>query len=170
MHERRRRWWAAIPCCALLIATCARERIIGINERIHHDDFGYLVTRFTVTDTIGSGANLKRAAGRFYLATFVVENRAKRVQHRWDNSIAFVVDDQGRQFENQPELQTLLNAVQPFNYAAQHVTPAGAVEDTQLVFDLPANVARPCLMVRGETLMGDVFDGRAFAKTRVKLF
>jgi hypothetical protein len=152
------------------MGSCTQERIIEVNERIHHDDFEYRVTRFLVTDSIGSGNELKKAPGHFYIVTFEVENRAKRVNHRWNNTIAYIVDDQGRTHENVPELQVLLNRLQPFNYAEQHVTPAGAAETTRLVFDLPANISHPYLMVRGELLMGDVFDGKAFARTKVRLF
>jgi len=157
-------------CLVFLATSCAGERVIGINERIHHDDFEYKATHLTVTDTIGSGENQKKASGRFCVVTFEVENRAKRVVHEWDNQIAYAVDDQGRKCENQPGLQALLNTVQPFNLAPRHVTAVGTIETTQLVFDLPANSAHPYLMVRGETLMGDVFDGGAFAKTKVRLF
>lgn len=160
----------AIAGIALLLSSCAQEKVIGINERIHHDDFEYRVTQFTVTDSIGSGERQKRASGHFYVVTFEVENRAKRVGHDWDNSIAYVVDGQGRRYENLSEMQSLLNTVLPFNYLSQHHTPAGVTESTQFVFDLPGNVAHPYLMVRGSLLMGDMFDGEAFAKTKVKLF
>jgi hypothetical protein len=157
-------------CFAFLLGSCASGRVIEVNERIHHDDFEYSVTHFVVTDSIGSGNEQKRASGHFCIVTFEVENRAKRVNHKWDNTIAYIVDDQGRSYENVPELQVSLNRVQPFNYAEQHLTPAGETEATQLVFDLPANISHPYLMVRGELLMGDVFDGKAFARTKVKLF
>ena len=39
-----------------------------------------------------------------------------------------------------------------------------------LVFELPADVAPPLdLMVRGELLMGDIFDGVRFRRTRVRM-
>lgn len=160
----------AILCIALLMSSCSKEKVIGINERIHHDDFEYKVIQLTVTDSIGSGEKQRRATGLYYLVTFEVENRAKRVNHEWDNSIAYVIDDLGRKYENLPELQEFLNTLQPFSYSPQHVTPAGASETTRLVFDLPRNVARPYLMVRGELLMGDLFDGKAFTRTKVRLF
>ena len=141
-----------------------------MGQRIHHDDFEYRVTGFTVPDSIGSGATQRKTARHFYVVTFEVENRAKRVGHRWDNSIAYVVDDLGHTYENLPDLQAILNAQQPFNYSLQHVTSAGSVEDTRLVFELPRDVAHPCLMVRGELLMGDLFDGKAFTRTKIRLF
>jgi len=159
--------WVAM---VVLFSACARERMVGLNENIHHDDFEYRVTQFLVTDAIGSGELRRQASGRFYIVTFEVGNRAKRVGHDWDNAIAYIIDERGRSYENLPELQQALNIVQPFNYAPKHSTPAGETGSTRLVFDLPRDLERPCLMMRGELLMGDVFDGKAFTKTKVKLY
>lgn len=161
---------SAVAGLAFILISCAQGRIVAVKERIHHDDFEYRVTEFEVADSLRSGATIKKAAGYFCIVTFEVENRAKRVEHAWDNSIGYIVDDQGRRFENLPELQTFLNTFQPFNYSLRHVTSAGATETTRLVFDLPRDCTRPYLMVRGELLMGDIFDGKAFTKTKIKLF
>jgi hypothetical protein len=162
--------WPAFLCVALILVSCARERVIGMNERIHHDDFEYLVTGYTVTDSIGSGESQRKAAGEYYVVTFVVENHAMRVNHDWNDSIAYVVDDRGNHYENLPELRELLKGEKPIHYSPEHRTPAGETESTQLIFDLPKNVVHPFLMVRGDLLMGDVFDGKAFTKTKIKLF
>ncbi len=155
---------------AMFFCGYAQERTIGINERIHHDDFEYRVTKFQIADSIGAGEQQHKASGRFYIVDFEVENRAKRVGHNWDDSIAYLVDERGGSYENLPEMQKILNEAQPFNYAPRHSTPAGATESTRFVFDLPRGLEHPCLMVRGELLMGDVFDGKAFAKTKVRLY
>jgi hypothetical protein len=166
------RYGAALLLLAtvLLMGACPQERVIGLNQRIHHDDFEYRVTQFSVADAIGSGASRQKPAGRFYIVTFEVANLAKRVNHEWDNSIAYIVDESGRKYENLPAAQALLNAVNPFNFSSQHCTPAGATENTQLVFDIPSACTHPYLLVRGDLLMGDVFDAKAFARTKVKLF
>ena len=39
-----------------------------------------------------------------------------------------------------------------------------------LVFDVPREVKEPYLKVRGDFLMGDLFDGNQYKRTRVKLF
>ena len=169
-----RSWSAALRlgvlCLGLFVGSCAKEKVIAVNDRIHHDDFEYRVTNVIVMDSIGSGERQRRAAGHFYVVAFEVGNRAKRVVHEWDNSIAYIVDNQGRKYENLTELQPFLNTLSPFNYYSHHTTPAGATETTRLIFDLPGDVTEPYLMVRGELLMGDVFDGKTFAKTKVKLF
>jgi hypothetical protein len=162
--------WPAFLCVAFIFASCAGERVIGMNERIHHDDFEYLVTGCTVAGSIGSGERQRKAAGVYYVVTFVVENHAMRVNHDWNDSIAYVVDDRGNHYENLPELQELLNDAKSAVSSPAHRTPAGETESTQLIFDLPRNVTHPFLMVRGDLLMGDVFDGKAFTKTKIKLF
>ena len=46
----------------------------------------------------------------------------------------------------------------------------GAVDTTVFVFDVPRDVREPYLKVGGEFLMGDLFDGHQYKRTRVKLF
>jgi hypothetical protein len=43
--------------------------------------------------------------------------------------------------------QRALEAVRPFSYKDQYVTPAGVLEKTVLVFDLPKDVKEPYLKV-----------------------
>lgn len=155
MEQIRRRivhlmliWGAAALGCG------GRDMVIVPGTRIHHDDFEYTVMEVTRTDRIDD----RRAAGVFYVVTFRVENRAKRVSHRWGADIAYIVDEHGRQFEN---------AMPP---GIVHATPAGAVETERLVFDLPADAREPYLKVRGSFLMGDLFDANQYQRQRVRLF
>jgi hypothetical protein len=76
----------------------------------------------------------------------------------------------GRSHESLPEIQKILNEAQPFNYVPRHSTPPGATQSTRFVFDLPRDQERPCVMVRGELLMGGVFNGKAFVRTKVRLY
>ena len=151
----------------VLICACSgEERVIGLKENIHHDDFEYSVQEFRRTDMIG---NVK-AKGLFYIINFRVENRAKRVSHNWDNSTAYLVDKSGKEYENIPEQQRNLTATERFILKDKYDTPAGKTESTMLVFEIPADVKEIYLKVRGEFLMGDLFDGNKFTKTKVKLF
>lgn len=98
-----------------------------------------------------------------------MENNAKVVDHPWDTSIAYVIDDGGKVHENLQELQAPLNSVEPFDLSQRHLTGAGAAESTKLAFDLPKDTPHAFVMVRGELLMGHMFDGKAFARTRIQL-
>ncbi|GAB4037536.1 hypothetical protein GCM10028809_53090 [Spirosoma gilvum] len=119
-----------------------------------------------VQDRIGSA----RPNGRFWIVTIEVNNQAKRVEHPWTNSVAFITDDHGHIFENQPKAQQQLNKAHPFGWQQEYITRAGHIDTTQLVFDLPKSLKKPFLHYRGELLMGDAFDGRQFEHTRVRLF
>ena len=153
-------WSACLSGCA------AEDKVIDPGTRIHHDDFEYSGLRVDRTDRIGH----RQAGGTFYVVRFQVENRAGRVSHRWSNDIAYIVDGIGRQYENDGTVQKALEAVKPFGYKDRYVTPAKAVETTMLVFDVPKDVNEPYLKVRGEFLMGDLFDANQYRRTRVKLF
>lgn len=156
-----------------LLTSCNSKRninIIGIGDRIHHDDFEYSVTNYMVTRFLKNGSDTLKADGMFYLVGFRVENRAKRVGHNWDNNIGFIVDGKGGKYENLPKVQQFLEKSSPFGYREKHNTPAGATDSTYLAFDLPLTVTMPFFMVRGETLMGDMFDRGKFRRTIIRLF
>jgi hypothetical protein len=151
---------------ALATACGGPPQTIGIGQTIHHDDFEYSVRSVGTRDRIGALV----PAGVFHVVTFQVENRARRVGHEWDNTIAYLVDEQGREYENVAGAQRQLNELQPFGYQSRYRTNAGDTETTKFVFDLPRAEAHPVLRVRGETLMGDVLDANRFKRISVKLY
>jgi hypothetical protein len=157
----------------LLINSCSTRNngpVLGINDRIHHDDFEYVVTGYTVSNKITGDHDSIFAQGNFYIVSFRVENHALRENHRWDNSIAYVTDDGENIYENRIEAQKLINSVTPFGWKGEYITPAQSTETVILVFDLPGSAGHPCLMVRGETLMGDLLDGNRFRKAKIQLY
>ena len=147
-----------------------REFVIGLNERIHHDDFEYSVSNYLVSRFLKNGPDTLRAQGVFYLVTFRIDNLAMRVDHKWDNSIAFIVDEKGRIFENKTDVQQFYEKSNSFGLRESYITPAGKSDSTILAFDLPFDVTKPYLKVRGEILMGDMFDGARFRKMRIRLY
>ena len=151
---------------AILSGCSGPERVISVRQNIHHDDFEYSVQGVETKDRIGA----RLPAGRFYVVTFQVENRARAVDHRWGNDIAYLVDERGATYENDDGAQSALARVDPFELKDAYITRPGAIERTRLVFDVPRGVNEPYLKVRGLRLMGDVFDGDQFRRTRVKLF
>jgi hypothetical protein len=110
------------------------------------------------------------AAGNFYIVVFLVENNARRVNHEWVDSIAYIMDERGNLYENLPWAQKAFHRASRSEALGEHVTPPGSSESTVLVFDLPEGVQAPGLKVRGETLMGDLFDGGRFRKSKIRLW
>jgi hypothetical protein len=156
------------------LLSCKRDNesyIIGLKQNIHHDDFEYSVTSFTKTAELSEFPGQTTQDGvNYYLVHFKVENRALRVDHQWDNSIGYIVDDNGMRYENSKEEQKLLDKSLHFGWKEQYNTLHGTSDSTILVFKLPLSGTRPYLMVRGGILMGDVFDKARFRKMKVKLY
>lgn len=150
---------------AALLSACA-ERTISERERVHHDDFEYSVTGVDKLERIGK----VKAKGVFYAVTFMVENHARRVAHAWHNNTAYLVDEREHTYDNEPAAQRALEAIKPFGLRGRYLTMPGALDTTVFVFDVPRDVREPYLKVRGEFLMGDLFDGNQYKRTRVKLF
>jgi|WetSurMetagenome_2_1015567.scaffolds.fasta_scaffold00002_18 hypothetical protein len=162
-----------IPLILILVATsCSRrtEYVITPGERIHHDDFEYSATEVIVTRFIKNGSDTLFAKGMFYLVRFKVENRARRVNHEWDNSIAYITDERAGEFENVPSVQQFYDKAKPFGWKENYITTAGSSDSTCLAFDLPFTVTMPYMKVRGSILMGDIFDGALFRRVRIKLY
>lgn len=152
---------------AVIFSSCSSdEKTIGLGQNIHHDDFEYSVQNVEKTDRIGS----VKSKGMFYIVTFQVQNKARRVEHEWDNNITYLVDEKRSEYENSHEMQQSLKNIKDFSLKDKYVTPAGQTESAVLVFDIPNEVKEIYLKVRGDFLMGDMFDGNQFKNTKVKLF
>jgi len=150
-----------------IFSSCSSdEKVINIGQNIHHDDFEYSVQSVERIDSIG----ILEIKGALVVVTFKVENHAKRVNHKWDNNIAYVVDNQGKTYENSISLQKYLRTIKDFNLKDEYITPAGESESTVFVFDVPKDSKEMFLKVSGEFLMGDLFDGNQFEHTRIRLF
>lgn len=142
------------------------DPVLTVGQGIRHDDFRYTVLGVQVVARIGE----RRPVGRLLVVHFEVANEARRVEHRWSNRVAYLVDASGRVYENDAAWQQALEAEWPFGWAPDYVTRAGATQRTMLVYDLPDTASRPIdLKVRGELLMGDVLDGAQFRRARVRL-
>jgi hypothetical protein len=162
-----------IILAVVLLTSCTSnktEYVIGVGDRIHHDDFEYSVTNYMISRFLKNGTDTLKANGMFYVVTFMVENKAMRVGHNWDNNIGYIIDEHGIKFDNLPKVQQFLEKSHPFGYLDKYNTQAGASDSTYLAFDLPFTVTRPFFMVRGENLMGDVFDRGRFRKMMIRLF
>jgi len=159
--------FTSILAAAVLWTSCSRrESVLHVGQSIHHDDFEYTVESVDRTPRIAD----RRAAGLFYLVAFRVDNDARRVNHRWTNHVAYVVDAAGRRYESDLDLGRALAVSRGLPFRDQYVTPPDGTDRALLVFDLPSNVDEPYLMVRGSFLMGDVFDLGQYARARVRLF
>lgn len=151
----------------LLIPGCSgEEKVLNVGDKLQHDDFFYSVQKVMKTpDFVG-----KKADGTFYVVMFKVQNDAKRTEHEWNRNVLFVVDENGKEYENNAELQKEYSRINYEEYRDSYKTPAGSSDSAVVVFELPNSVKQPFIKYRGDFLMGDLFTGNAFKNSKVKLF
>lgn len=138
---------------------------VAFGAPIQQDDFTYTVVSAIREKAVGSGVDRTPAKGIFYVVKIRVDNHAMRVPYEWDPSIARVIDARGRTYLVSPEA---LRALSVGRSQAMSVE-AGQSEAFLVAFDLPADVVHPALAFSNGILMGDVFNGAAYAKARVPL-
>lgn len=162
---------AVITVSGLIACAEIRKEITVMpGTPILHDDIEYYVSAFEKVSSLTVKDSTVKTDGTFYIVTFKVMNRAKRADHTWDNQVAYIIDEHDTIYENNMQLQKKLSEIKSFNFKETYVTPFQSEENTVLVFEVPADVKKPYLKVRGRILMGDFLDGSTFEKTKVKLF
>jgi hypothetical protein len=99
------------------------------------------------TSTLGAPPNEVRTTGEFYVVTLKVTSDARRATLSLANPTATIVDATGRVFQRSAVGErALANAVGPAIPLNQPVT-ANSAFTTPIVFDLPADVADPTLLI-----------------------
>ena len=150
-----------------LFSKCSSdEKILNVGDKLQHDDYIYSVQKVMKTaDFVG-----KKADGMFYVIMFKVQNDAKRTEHEWSRGVLYVVDENGKEYENKLDLQKEYSRINYEEYRESYKTAAGSSDSAVVVFELPNTVKQPYIKYRGDFLMGDLFSGNAFKNSKVKLF
>lgn len=162
---------AVIICSGLMSCAEIRKEIIVMpGTVIPHDDVEYYVSAFEKVSTIKLKDTTLQTDGTFYLVTCHVLNRATRMDHEWNNRLAYIIDEHDTIYENNIAAQKALSEMRSINFKDTYVTPFQSEESTVLVFEIPADIKKPCLKFRGKILMEDFLNGSPFEKTKVKLY
>ena len=120
----------------------------GLNETVQDGDLAFTVTGVEKVETLGNQFTKKDAQGTFYVVTMKIENKGNKTA-TFDSSMAKVTDDQGREFERSIEGQTAKGMAQGnVDLFLQQIQPSLSVTG-DLVFDLPADMQNPMLVVKG---------------------
>jgi hypothetical protein len=146
-------WGAAYTALLVSTSLTSRDRVLDTGEVKRFCGFyldchmGAAVVDVRRTPTLGVPPNEVRAAGQFYVVTLKVTSDAKRATLRLADPTATVVDGAGRSYARSPlGERALANAVGPaipLNYPVS----ASSQFTTPIVFDLPADVADPKLLI-----------------------
>lgn len=120
----------------------------GLNDVVQDGDLSFTVTGVETAKTLGNQFTKKDAQGTFYIVTLKIENKGNKTA-TFDSSMAKVTDDQGREFERSIEGQTAKGMAQGnVDLFLQQIQPSLSVTG-DLVFDLPADMQNPMLVVKG---------------------
>lgn len=123
-------------------------KMYGLNETVQDGDLAFTVTNVETVETLGNQFTKKDAQGIFYVVTLKIENKGNKTA-TFDSSMAKVTDDQGREFERSIEGQTAKGMAQGnVDLFLQQIQPSLSVTG-DLVFDLPADMKNPMLVVKG---------------------
>lgn len=142
------------------------QRLVALGTPIQQDDFVYVVTGVGRSPTIGSGPDVSRAHGTYYIVTIRVDNDAKRVAFKWDERIPHIVDAEGDRFDKSPDGQAALDATTKPKFT---VLP-GQSASFQAVFDVPVDIQKPVLALDNGILMGDIFNLVEYRRVGVVLY
>ncbi|PZR59633.1 MAG: hypothetical protein DLM50_00540 [Candidatus Meridianibacter frigidus] len=125
----------------------AAPMVVPRGTAIRHDDFIFTVVRAKRSPSF---------QGDRYSVVVRIDNHALRVPYQWSDSIVFVSDAAGNRYAAQSKGECEL--------------PPGASRNVRVDFDLPRGAARPVLHFWDGVLMGDLFDGVAYARVGVRLY
>lgn len=151
----------------LLLQGCSRdEKVLNIGDKLQHNDNYYSVQKVMKTpDFVG-----KKADGTYYVIMFKVQNENKSTDHEWNRNVLYIVDENGREYENKAELQKEYSRINYEEYRESYKTAAGKSDSAVVVFELPNSVKQPYVKYRGDSGIGGFFGGNAITNTKVKLF
>jgi hypothetical protein len=145
----------------LAFSFMSREKVLAFGEEKHFCEIdchlAYSVTNVRETKTLGVQANEATAEGIFYVVTIKTRFDETTISRTRGNAlltpnsrVVTILDEQGNSYSPSPEGQRALGDSQPGGGSTPLDTPLrpGQSYTTDLVFDLPANIKNPELLMR----------------------
>lgn len=135
--------WVVYLGIGTVIAIATPQRVAGMGEDRCFDEMCFAVTGFERVNQIGSGEHAGRAQGVFYVVDVRISNRSGGRTERELGRTGMLMDQSGRVYRQSADgLKALANSVGEVP-ALDAAVGAGESVTAKLVFDVPANVARP---------------------------
>ena len=149
-------------------AQSKRETVVGLNQEIQFDDFAFSALGTRKAAALGGDDAQKPSEGVYYLVTFKVANRAKRVDIEFNPMTTILVDGAGREYRVSAPGQAVLESIKAREGECKGAVPAGASCVTELVFDVPVDINNPHIkMTFGK--IGDFLDTIFYGKRKIAL-
>jgi hypothetical protein len=148
-----------------LFFAAGRERVVPLGRPHRFDDFGFAVVNVHRLDAI---EGLKPERGLWLVVRLGIRNQAKQVDYQFHPSTAWVEDAQGHRYPVATEASRKRQESPGALAACDRPIPAGSSCTTDLVFDVPADVRTPRLMLSSGAV-GDLLDRILEGKVRFAL-
>ena len=165
---------ALLAVCAF--ATClgitgSSRTLVGLNQEIQYDDFGFTVVEVRRATTLEGEAKsaATQAHGVFWIVTMKVANHAKRVPFTFNKHAVILEDGAGNEFRPSQVGQAAFDAARAGTDPCASPLPAGTSGATEIVFDVPENVDGILLRISEGGRLGDVLDNIFYGKKRIQL-
>ena len=159
---------ACIALLGILALLNRRTQIVGYGREIQYDDFAFSVMNVTRVASIGSNGSQLPSRGAYYVVSLKVTNHARRVDYQFEDRIAVLVDETGREYHVSADGQRALEATRSTGPCTERL-PAGASCVTQLVFDAPPGLGHPQLRISFGGPIGDMLDTVFSGNKRINL-
>jgi ribosomal protein S11 len=164
---------ALVIICMVLLGILAllnrHSQVVGLNQEIQYDDFGFAALGVRRAATIGDDAEPQGARGGYAIVTMKIANHARRVDFTFDKSTVILVDEQGNEYHWSGEAQRAFDATRPQGSPCAAPIAAGASCVTEVVFEVPAMARIAQVRISGGGPLGDVLDTIFYGKKRIAL-
>jgi hypothetical protein len=144
--------------CLLLFSFTSRETILARGQEKHFCEIdchlAYSILDVRQAKTLGSGSNQSTAEGLYHIVTVKTRFDENTISPTRGNGmltpnsrVATVVDAQGREHRPSEKAARALEQTEDIGTPFTEALRPGETYTTKLVFDLPADVAKPTLLL-----------------------
>lgn len=137
------------------VALVSPQQVVAMHQLRCFDDWCASVEQVEQRPAIGPA----RASGIFYLVTIRVASQAKRISQRALDAAVFLMDERGVRYAISPQGQKALEAAGQAGQPLNSWLDAGGSFTYTAVFDVPAKIAQPGLVISHGAFPGLIIIG-----------
>ena len=127
-----------VSALSLLALLNRRDQVVGLRQDIKYDDFAFSVLDARSEGLAPSQDNESAGPGTVCVLTLKIENRARRVEYTFNDEVAVLVDERGREYRPvRSDANSPADGGEGAGGRCDEPIPAGSSCTTDLTFELP---------------------------------
>lgn len=139
------------------VSLVSPQKVLAMHQMQCFDEWCASVEQVEQRPVIGN----VQANGLFYLVTVQVTSQAKRISQRALDATVFLMDEHGVRYDLSPQGQKALAAAGQAGQPLNSLVDAGGSFTYTAVFDLPASITQPGLVISHGAFPGLIIIGDA---------